>query len=69
MKKATLAFIIFMICSKWNKQELKNAQERSLQNDNNYILPLRLNDVPIPGLYTTIAYIDYNHLMRVKSQS
>ncbi len=44
---------------KWTSHELRSAQERALaEGDNEYILPVRLDDTDIPGLHSTIGYID-----------
>ena len=41
----------------WTKLELKNALGRALE-DEDYIKPIRLDDATLPGLSTTIAYLD-----------
>lgn len=47
------------VTSKWTKHELKSAQERSLESEEEYILPIRIDDIPVPGLRSTITYINY----------
>jgi len=43
----------------WTNHELKAAQARALQEgDQEYILPVRLDDTEIPGLLPTIKYVD-----------
>jgi hypothetical protein len=42
----------------WPKLELKHAQERALKENEEYILPIRLDDTKIPGLSETTAYAD-----------
>jgi len=42
----------------WAKHERKSAQERALKESNPYIIPVRLDDTPVPGLPNTIAYFD-----------
>lgn len=45
--------------SRWTKHELKNAQARAFIQDNEYILPIKLDDTILPGVTETTAYIDY----------
>jgi len=42
----------------WPRHELKNAQARAFQADEEYILPVRLDQTPVPGLNETIGYLD-----------
>lgn len=42
----------------WTSHERANAQARALQNKGEYLLPARFDDTEIPGLRTTIAYVD-----------
>jgi hypothetical protein len=42
----------------WTTHERKNAQERALKENREYILPVRIDDTEIPGLLTTIGYLD-----------
>jgi hypothetical protein len=43
----------------WTKHEWKAAQERALkEQDSAYILPIRIDDTPLPGLFETTAYLD-----------
>jgi len=42
----------------WTRHELRQAQERAFREQTEYILPLRLDDSEIPGLSSTIGYID-----------
>ena len=42
----------------WTKHELQHAQARAFESDREYILPLRLDDVTLPGISHTIGYID-----------
>lgn len=43
----------------WTTHERKAAQERALHEANHeYILPIRLDDTSVPGLASTIAYIN-----------
>lgn len=42
----------------WTNHERRSAQERALKENNEYILPARFDDTPIPGLRDTVGYID-----------
>lgn len=42
----------------WTNHERRSAQERALEENREYILPVRFDDTPIPGLVKTIYYID-----------
>ncbi|MFC2947659.1 toll/interleukin-1 receptor domain-containing protein [Virgibacillus sediminis] len=42
----------------WTKHELKSAQSRSFQQDQEYILPIKLDDSEVPGLPITLGYLD-----------
>jgi hypothetical protein len=42
----------------WTNLERKSAQERAFRENSEYILPVRLDDTQIPGIYETIGYID-----------
>jgi len=43
----------------WTRHEWRNAQERALQDaDTDYILPIQIDDTELPGLPSTIAYLD-----------
>ena len=42
----------------WTNRERESAQARAVENKSEYILPVRFDDTPIPGLAKTIAYID-----------
>lgn len=44
----------------WTKLERKSAQARAFLDDNEYILPLMLEKVEIPGILPTTGYIDFN---------
>jgi len=43
---------------RWTNHERRNAQARAFNENREYILPIRLNDVKIPGIPDTIGYID-----------
>jgi hypothetical protein len=42
----------------WTNHERKSAQARALQENREYVLPVRLDDTEIPGIPQTIGYID-----------
>lgn len=42
----------------WTNHERRGAQARALQEKQEYILPARFDDTPIPGLPDTVHYID-----------
>lgn len=42
----------------WPKHELRQAQERSFFTESEYILPVVIEDVEIPGLNKTTGYLD-----------
>jgi hypothetical protein len=41
----------------WTNHERRAAQARAFQESNEYILPARFDDTPVPGLPETIAYV------------
>jgi hypothetical protein len=42
----------------WTSHERKSAQARALRENEEYILPVRFDDTEIPGLRSTVGYID-----------
>ncbi len=44
----------------WAKHQRASAQERALQENREYILPVRFDDAKLPGLLKTIGYLDLN---------
>ena len=42
----------------WTNHERRSAQARALAEHHEYILPVRFDDTPIPGLFKTVHYID-----------
>ncbi len=42
----------------WTSHERRSAQARALKEKQEYILPARFDDTPIPGLPDTVHYID-----------
>jgi TIR domain len=45
----------------WPRHEIQNAFARALQENHEYILPLRLDDTAIPGIPPTIGHHDLRH--------
>lgn len=46
----------------WTKHELMNAQSRAFSQDIEYILPIKIDDTELPGLPSTIGYLDSRKL-------
>jgi hypothetical protein len=46
------------VSKEWTNHERKSAQDRSVGQRIEYILPVRLDDAIVPGLHTTIGFID-----------
>lgn len=42
----------------WTKHERRSAQERALQENRDYILPVRFDNTKVPGLLQTTGYLD-----------
>lgn len=59
--KYTVMFISKDYAKKvWTNHERQSMQERAFKESEEYILPARFDDTEIPGLYSTISYIDLN---------
>jgi hypothetical protein len=61
-KRATYCLMIVSrsyLLKKWTTHERKSAQARAFAQGAEYILPVRLDDTELPGLPSTIGYIDY----------
>jgi hypothetical protein len=43
---------------RWTSHELRSAQARAFAENTEYLLPVRLDDTPIPGLNETVGYVD-----------
>jgi len=43
----------------WTKHELKSAQERAFKENKEYILPVRLDDTKVPGILSSVGYLDF----------
>ncbi len=46
----------------WTNHERRAAQAKAFKQNEEYILPLRLDNTEIPGLNDTIGYVDYNKI-------
>ena len=44
--------------SAWARLQRRAAQSRALEEHTEYLLPIRIDDTPVPGLLSTIAYLD-----------
>jgi hypothetical protein len=42
----------------WTKHELQQAQARAFEANREYVLPLRVDDAVLPGINSTIGYLD-----------
>jgi len=59
--KYTVMFISEHYAKKvWTNHERKSMQERAFKESEEYILPARFDDTEVPGLYSTVSYIDLN---------
>jgi hypothetical protein len=46
----------------WTRHERRSALTRALEDKREYILPARFDDTEIPGLRSTIGYVDLTKL-------
>lgn len=46
----------------WTNHERRAVQAKAFRQNEEYILPLRLDNTEIPGLNETVGYIDYNKI-------
>jgi hypothetical protein len=46
----------------WTKHELRSAQARAFQQNSEYILPIKLDDTELPGLPSTVSYLDARNI-------
>jgi hypothetical protein len=42
----------------WTNHERKAAQARAFKNNKTYILPVKLDNTELPGIYETVGYVD-----------
>jgi hypothetical protein len=47
----------------WITHERRSAQARALQSNQEYVLPVRFDDTEIPGLLSTVMYVDARSLL------
>ena len=45
----------------WTNHERKAAQERAFKENQTYILPIRVDDTDIPGVLSTVGYVNWNN--------
>ncbi len=45
----------------WTNHERKSAQERAFKESQTYILPIRIDNTEIPGLLSTVGYLNWNN--------
>ncbi|MEW6607682.1 MAG: tetratricopeptide repeat protein [bacterium] len=45
---------------RWANHELKSAQARALEENEEYILPVRFDETEVPGIRKTTGYVDLN---------
>lgn len=50
----------------WTNHERKAAQERALKEKKEYILPVKFDDTKIPGLPSTVGYLDASKLSPIE---
>jgi len=61
--KYTMIFVSSAYANKaWTNHERKAAQSRAVSESKEYILPVRFDDIDIPGIDTTVAYLDARDL-------
>jgi hypothetical protein len=62
-KKARYCVMFFSqsyVAKVWTRHELKSAQARALSENEEYILPIRLDSTEIPGILKTTAYLNWH---------
>lgn len=61
-RKASRYCVIFISQAyadkEWTRHERRSALARAIQEDEEYILPVRFDDTELPGLRPTVSYID-----------
>jgi hypothetical protein len=45
----------------WTTHERQHAQDRALYAQEEYILPARFDDTPVPGMTSTVPFQDLRH--------
>jgi TIR domain len=64
-RRARYAILIISqhyVDKKWPGHERQAAQDRALQQGSPYILPIRLDDAELPGLHSTVGYMDARYM-------
>jgi hypothetical protein len=46
----------------WTNHERKSAQARAFEENQEYILPLRMDDAELPGLLPTVGFLDLRRM-------
>ena len=46
----------------WSNHERRSAQVRAFKENTEYILPVRLDDTEIPGVLSTVGYLDLREM-------
>jgi hypothetical protein len=49
------------VAKSWTRHERRSAISRQMEAEAEYILPVRFDHTPVPGLATTLQYLDANH--------
>lgn len=60
-KKARYCLVLISehyVNKNWTQHELRSAQERAFKENKEYILPIRLDDTKVPGIHSTIGYLE-----------
>jgi hypothetical protein len=47
------------VSKRWTNLEREAAQARAFSEDREYILPIRLDEVQVPGLLPTVGYLEW----------
>jgi hypothetical protein len=45
----------------WTTHERRHAQDRALLAQSEYILPARFDDTAVPGMTSTVGFVDLRH--------
>ena len=64
-KKARYCIVFiseYYVKKNWTQHELKSAQERAFKENKEYILPVRLDNTEVPGIHSTVGYLDFRDM-------
>ena len=50
----------------WTTHERRHAQDRALLAQSEYILPARFDDTDVPGMTSTVGFVDLRHTSPVE---